>query len=191
MKVNTNLKTEKIVYFIRHGQSKANREGLFSSPDTPLTDMGLKQALQLGIKLQDKDISQIVASPDLRSRQTADIIAQQIGLNKRYIKILDELHERRFGALAGTPRQSEKHFAYTFNRDGDAETRHQLIERMKKAIQKLKAIQVQKGYILVVGHTVSGYFMRELLARHETYEDFSQNYHLSHGAILELKINNN
>ncbi len=191
MKLTQIKKTEKIIYFVRHGQSKANREGLFSSQDTPLTDMGLKQALQLGINLQDKDTSQIVVSPDLRTRQTADIIAQQIGLNKRDIKILDELHERRFGALAGTPRRSEKHFAYTFNSNGNAETRHQLIERMKKAIQKLKAIQTQKGSVLVVGHTVSGYFMRELLAGHETYEDFSQNYHLDHDAILELKINNN
>ena len=179
------------VYFVRHGQSTANLEGLFSSPDTPLTDLGREQALQLGTELQGRDISQIVVSPDLRSRQTADIIAQQIGLGEKDIKVLDELHERRFGALAGTPRRSEEHFAYKFNTEGDAETRRQLIERMKKAIQKLKAIQIDRGNVVIVGHTVSGYFMRELLTGHETYEDFRKNYHLDHGAIIELKINNN
>lgn len=190
MKHNANLACG-VVYFVRHGQSKANREGLFSTPDTPLTETGREQAVKLGVDLRDKNISQIVVSPDLRTRQTAEIIAQQIGIKSEAIRALDELHERRFGALAGTPRRPEKHYAYTFESNGDSETRQQLIKRMKKAIEKLGDIRSREGNLLVVGHTVSGYFMRELLAGHETYEDFSQNYNLDHGAIIELKISNN
>ncbi len=174
-------------YFVRHGQSTANRDGIFSSPDISLTDSGRAQSEKLGKSLVSNNIGLMISSPDLRARQTAEIIASQIKYDPDKIKIVEELHERRFGVLAGQPRKPEKHYAYTFNSSSDAETKDEIIARMKVAINKL--MQIGDGFdgnVLIVGHTVSGYYMREILAGHETADSLNDNYHVENAEIIEL-----
>jgi len=41
-----------MIYFIRHGQSQANADNVFGSPETPLTEIGRQQAKAAGEKLK-------------------------------------------------------------------------------------------------------------------------------------------
>jgi broad specificity phosphatase PhoE len=66
---------------IRHGQSEAN-VGASSDPDCGLTELGRQQAGRVGRQLRDYDLADFVAvtSPYRRARQTAEVIAREVGL---------------------------------------------------------------------------------------------------------------
>lgn len=70
------------IYMVRHGQSVANIEHKYQgqSYDTDLTELGKTQALDVGNKLQTRDIKIIYSSPLKRAQQTADIIATKLSL---------------------------------------------------------------------------------------------------------------
>jgi broad specificity phosphatase PhoE len=61
---------------IRHGQSQSN-VGLSTDPDSPLTDLGLRQSHQVAAQLSSHDLKTFtcLTSPYQRARQTADIIS--------------------------------------------------------------------------------------------------------------------
>ena len=92
------------LYFVRHGQTEANAQQVYDGQrlNAPLTELGRNQAAAVGIKLRTLDIGQIISSPLIRTRQTADIIAENMG-NKPSIIFDDRLMEHDNGALSGTP----------------------------------------------------------------------------------------
>lgn len=73
---------ENIVYLVRHGESVANTKGIYQGQtyDTPLSQLGKKQADALGKRLKNELVTRIVASPLTRTRQTAEAIAVQTGV---------------------------------------------------------------------------------------------------------------
>lgn len=68
------------IYFVRHGQSKANIGELEPGPEELLSDLGREQAAFVGKRFSDIPISRIITSPYARTRETADIISAAIGL---------------------------------------------------------------------------------------------------------------
>lgn len=91
-----------IVAFIRHGQTDWNREGLLQgSSDIPLNDTGREQARDAFMTLGSRPWDVVVSSPLRRARETAQIIADGLGipLGPAY----DALVERDYGDLEGTP----------------------------------------------------------------------------------------
>lgn len=94
----------KHLYFVRHGLSVMNKLGIFSGRvNTPLAEEGVAQATAAGLALQDKQVDLIIASPMERTRETARIIADQIGYPRDNIVISDLFIERDFGSLEGAP----------------------------------------------------------------------------------------
>jgi broad specificity phosphatase PhoE len=86
-------------YFLRHGQTAWNVEGRFQGhTDIPLNELGLTQARAAAELLARSPIDLIVASPLLRARRTAEIVAQKLG---KPLLFDDELKERPFGAFEG------------------------------------------------------------------------------------------
>ena len=71
-----------MILWVRHGQSTWNvidrMQGHELSP--PLTDLGREQAAAAGEALVDLGVVRILSSPAVRARQTADIIAERLGL---------------------------------------------------------------------------------------------------------------
>ncbi len=71
------------VFVVRHGQAYSN---LRPVPDMPkekldsLTSQGLQQAKGVGEYLRGKNIVNVIASPTGRTRETARIIAEEVGL---------------------------------------------------------------------------------------------------------------
>jgi uncharacterized phosphatase len=151
----------KKLYFIRHGLSEMNKQGLFAGrADTPLTDEGRAQAKAAGAKAKDLKIDLIISSPLSRARETAEIISREIGYPVDRIKFSDLLIERHWGDLEGTPHI----VVHDLDEVPNAETSKDLLSRGESALRYLESLEANN--ILVVSH---GTFGRAL--RHYIVED--------------------
>ncbi|MEK7463660.1 MAG: class I tRNA ligase family protein [Patescibacteria group bacterium] len=84
-------KAKNTYYVCRHGEAENNAKMIISSlAENPhhLTDKGKKQAEDAGKWLTSKKIDLIFTSPFVRTRETAEIIAKKIGIDKK--KIISE-----------------------------------------------------------------------------------------------------
>lgn len=89
----------KSFYFLRHGQTRWNVEGRFQGhTDIPLNELGLAQARDAAKILARCPVDLIVASPLIRARETAEIVAEHI---RKPLQFDDELRERHFGRFEG------------------------------------------------------------------------------------------
>ena len=91
--------TETILGILRHGQTDWNIDlRLQGSTDIPLNETGREQARAAAAHLNREDWDVIIASPLSRAKDTADIVAQELGMN---VVIVPELIERSFGVAEG------------------------------------------------------------------------------------------
>jgi broad specificity phosphatase PhoE len=72
-----------MIFWVRHGQSTWNvidrLQGHELSP--PLTDLGREQAAQAAESLADRGVVRLISSPATRALETAEIIAEALGLD--------------------------------------------------------------------------------------------------------------
>lgn len=70
-----------MIHLARHGQTAYNAEGRFQGHlPVPLDDTGREQARRLAETVADVEVRTLVCSPLARARETADIVAERIGL---------------------------------------------------------------------------------------------------------------
>lgn len=90
------------VTLVRHGQSTANRDGILQGRlDTPLSELGRRQARQLGDWFAGRSMQWDAAycSPLTRARDTARIITDRVGLAAALEN--DDLAEVHVGRMQG------------------------------------------------------------------------------------------
>jgi broad specificity phosphatase PhoE len=94
------------IYLIRHGENRANltKELSHRKIDYPLNAKGRLQAQQTAAYFQNRQVDEIYASPLCRAVQTAQIIAQAVGL--RYT-VMENFREINVGDLEGQPVSAE------------------------------------------------------------------------------------
>lgn len=87
---------------VRHGESEGNRDRRFTqNPDVSLTPLGRQQAQAAAERIAKRyNPSRLVTSPFARARQTAEIIAEGLGLT---VEVEAALREQSFGIFAGQP----------------------------------------------------------------------------------------
>lgn len=89
------------LYLVRHGESEANRNRLFSLPTVPLTERGIKDAESVGRVLSKMKFDRVLVSPYTRARQTLEhAMPGVVG------EIVDDLHEYDCGCLEGHTREA-------------------------------------------------------------------------------------
>ncbi len=92
------------LYLVRHGEAEHNVLGVGSSlpeiTERHLTEWGKEQIRLVAESLRDKHIAAIVSSPILRTRETAAIISEVIGVP---VDIDDRLHETNLGIFNEKP----------------------------------------------------------------------------------------
>lgn len=98
-------------YFVmRHGQAENNVKHVWDSSVTstvPLTEEGIQQATDSAQSLKDKKIDLIICSPLLRTKMTAEIVADIIGYPKDQIVFDERLREVNPGNVyQGNPLQN-------------------------------------------------------------------------------------
>ena len=83
---------------VRHGETDWNRDGRWQGgSDTSLNDLGREQACSLAAEL-DGDIAAVYSSDLARARETAEIVAETLGLE---VQVDARLRERGFGSWEG------------------------------------------------------------------------------------------
>ena len=92
-------------YFIaRHGESKLNKQNTLNvkiGVENGLTENGLEQVRDLVDKLKSKKIDFIYYSPLQRTRETAEKVAEGLGLSKEFLMVDNRLLEMGFGEFEG------------------------------------------------------------------------------------------
>lgn len=148
------------MYFItlmRHGESDGNVNGLIQGQiDLPLTANGQQQAKAMGQTwlAESRRFDQVIASPLLRARETAEILAETLNLPVEYDAIW---MERSFGSIDGqvyqevAQRTPPTDFTHPYLPPGETgESQFDLFNRASRAIQGL--VRRPPGAYLVVSH---------------------------------------
>lgn len=151
-------------YGLRHGQSKANEEGIIASGETGmkgygLTELGIQQVRRSIIEAKEAGIldqdAVLVSSPLPRARETAEIAARVLGIPQEEIIFTSALRERDFGHLEG---KSWEYYHHVWaddptnpdRTDGIESTAH-VRERMVSVVALMEG-KYQKKKIVLVGH---------------------------------------
>ncbi|MGH3064745.1 MAG: histidine phosphatase family protein [Gaiellaceae bacterium] len=80
------------IVLVRHGETDWNREQRYQGhTNTPLNEAGREQARELAGLLRDEPLSAIYTSPLLRASQTAEILADRLGLESQWLEALREI----------------------------------------------------------------------------------------------------
>jgi 2,3-bisphosphoglycerate-dependent phosphoglycerate mutase len=150
-----------MIGIIRHGSTPWNKEGRAQgNSDIPLDADGCYQAEKLADRLQEEEWDVIYSSHLLRAKQTAEIIANKLGLP---VNLDDRLREASGGQIEGTT-EEERITKWGSNwRDLDLgiESNTSVITRGMSIINELTEKHPNKN-ILIVSH---GSFIRQLLEK--------------------------
>jgi probable phosphoglycerate mutase len=145
------------ILLARHGETDWNRERRFQGhADPPLNEHGREQARVLATQLGSERLDAIYASPLLRARETAEIVAARLRLS---VEPVDGLREVDLGSWSGLTRtEVERLFPDGYRRWLDygpgwegGETYEQMGERVLATLAKL-AHRHPGGRVLAVTH---------------------------------------
>lgn len=149
-----------ICYFIRHGQSQANADGVLAGQlDSPLTELGRHQAQHEGERLvsEKQRFDVIVTSPLVRAYDTAVTIARALDYPLADIVADERLMERHAGELEEQPTALLAD-AIAHNTMG-IESTERLRVRCQAALDDLTA-QYPDQTVLIVAHAGVGRVMQ-------------------------------
>jgi len=147
------------VYAVLHGQTDLDiEERIQGINDDPMCDEGRRQVNGLADALSDKGIDMIISSPQIRAKETAEIIADKLGLDKSKIVNGVKFIERCFGEYEGKLFSEIDMFAvYSWSRNEmitDGETIRELAERVILYINNMIRLFRTKTILLVVPNNV-------------------------------------
>lgn len=78
------------LYFVRHGESTGNEQGIHQDSQTPLSTKGLQQAEELAQRFESIHIDSVLCSPFVRTKQTAEAIIKskniEVGFDDRLVE---------------------------------------------------------------------------------------------------------
>lgn len=128
---------------VRHGETDWNAEGrLQGHTDRPLNDFGRRQARALADRLAGEDVTAVYASDLERARETAEILAERLGLP---VVTEPDLRERNWGNWEGLTGAERDRVEYA----GEAIEAH--AERVLRAVRQIAELH-PGGRIVVVTH---------------------------------------
>lgn len=161
-------KTEKIIYFVRHGQSEDNVKPVFQSPDSPLSENGKQQAKSIARRISKLNFQALIASPLKRAKQTAEAIAEVTNREVEYSELfIERVKPIYINSKPYTDEKADflwKEWEKSLHTPGmrveDGENFDDITARADKALDFLRNRTEQS--LVVVTH---GYFLRTIVAR--------------------------
>lgn len=96
-------------YFVmRHGQSENNATRTLSSDlvKYPLTETGRTEVVRAAESFKSASVTRIITSPVLRTKQSAELIAAELGLSVGAVVVDERLREIAFGEFEGKEHES-------------------------------------------------------------------------------------
>jgi broad specificity phosphatase PhoE len=129
---------------VRHGETDWNADGrLQGQTDRPLSDFGRRQARQLAAELTEEDLEAIYSSDLSRARETAQIVAERLGLP---VLLDPDLREKDWGTWEGLTAVERDRVEFV----GESTEEHQ--ERILRALRRIAERHTGDGRVLVVTH---------------------------------------
>lgn len=146
------------VWLVRHGETEWSKAGRHTSvTDLPLTDVGEQTAAELGRRLAGHTFAQVLTSPRIRARHTAELA----GFSDAEVD--DDLAEWAYGDYEGRTtveiRESDPDWTVWTRPCPGGETADQLATRLDRVVARVRAVD---GDTLIFGH---GHALRALAAR--------------------------
>jgi broad specificity phosphatase PhoE len=163
-----NATRDKVVYFVRHGQSKDNVAPVFQAPDSPLSVIGRAQAARIAERVSHLAFDALLASPYRRAQETAVIIGNVTGKAPEFCELfIERVKPTSINGKAFTDAQAEqvgRTWTQSLSTPGmrveDGENYDDLVTRADAALTFLR--DRAESSIVVVTH---GYFLRTMVAR--------------------------
>lgn len=149
-------------YFVmRHGESESNVKGVISANidnQDSVTETGRAQVAETATALKGKEIDLIIASPFVRTRETAELMREQLGLSEDAVVIDERIREFDLGDEFEGKRWHEDYAAnfasweerFTKELSG-SENRRDVMRRMGAFLYDIEA-QYKDKKILIVSH---------------------------------------
>jgi len=150
----SSLIVKKGFYYVRHAESTHNRDGIIAgSIDVPITAEGAFEAEEAAkhTAILMKDVKIIVASPLIRTRQTAEIFAKYLNVPIIYDEGLQELCLGPWECKDKHSKAWKKMWGIWLSGGdpGGVETMHKFHKRI---INTVNNILSKHDHILIVGH---------------------------------------
>lgn len=177
------------LFLVRHGLTDWNEDGrLMGRAEVPLNERGRAQALAVGRALGAFPISRLVASPQRRAQETADLIAGELKLGLTTEPLVAEVWlgekwlGKRFDEIAGDP-DLERYFRDPTYTSEAVEPASAVQERMVEALERLRDLG---GSAVVVSH---GDPIRVLVAHLLGLPlDHYRRLHVGNGSVSVVRI---
>lgn len=151
-----------LFYFVRHGQTEANASQLLAGAglDSPLNETGHGQARALAVSIKaaiPHPIHRVVASHMTRARQTAEYIAQHLGVQ---VEIMEDWKEWHLGEWEGKSSVDFLHLLLGDGEPNEGEKRQIFYSRIERA---WKSVHSDTHPYLVVSHGAVWMALQDLL----------------------------
>lgn len=155
-------------YIMRHAEAESNITGLIDAiPDekNPLTENGREQIKKILEELKEKGITKIVHSGMQRTRETAELLAEGLGLPKEMIVADSRLTELRVGETYEGKTWDEYNANYASEEEkfyksiSGTENRSDVIKRVGEWLFEFHN-QHEHQRVLIVGHASSLFALR-------------------------------
>lgn len=179
---NTYLPEEKEIIFVRHGESEGNRHKKIQSLEDPLTDDGRAHAKAMIEVLKHEGVSTIITGTSARNRETAQIIADGLGVKITEIPELGAYDPKEVG---GRPVE-EIGTAIKYCKDNNCgESFDAFVSRLEVGMKKMQNVQTNGKIIFVTNRSTYSVLqtLREGRDTTSIFERRSKNSHLPHGII--------
>ena len=176
------------LFFIRHGESEANVQGLVDGQgDSLLSENGERQAHEAGrLAVENgQKFDAIICSTQERAMKTARILAGHLEFPYDDIIYKDELRERGCGDYEKGPldkyHEAPEELAV---KEHGVEPMDSLYERSKKVVDWIKQTYPDKT-VLLVGHSGSGKMLR-IVAEGRDADEFDKTVTIPNTSIIRL-----
>lgn len=179
---------------IRHAETQANAEGRYQGAlDIGLNDDGVRQISCLAEKVAvaQQPFDRLLASPLLRTRESAAILSRQLGL---HVELVSAFRERDVGLFEGlTQAEARDRYPELWARNitrrwADAppggETIDEVIARVSQGLTELVST-MQGERILLVAHGVVAKVIRAVTIA--GFDDFFE-WQLPNGGMLSVRL---
>ncbi|RLG19614.1 hypothetical protein DRN67_02260 [Candidatus Micrarchaeota archaeon] len=140
------------IFIVRHAESESNAKRYYGGwTDSPLTELGLKQAESLKKRFDHEEIGRVFCSDSKRARDTLKLL----DLNCP-VEFAPELRERYYGSLEGKyydddPQAKRHHADPLAKAPGNGESAQQVQRRVWNYFQE-KIFTAKEESILVLTH---------------------------------------
>jgi probable phosphoglycerate mutase len=145
------------LWLVRHGETEWSRDHRHTSvTDLDLTEAGVEVAGELADRLAGEEFAQVLTSPRLRARRTAELT----GFGRA--EVVEDLAEWAYGHYEGLTttriRESVPGWTVWTHPSPGGETPGRVAERLSRVVKRVESVE---GRTLVFGH---GHSLRALTA---------------------------